>query len=570
MSYLVPVTGAVQVNTTTLNQQDDARITALPDGGFVVVWESETVANVRNDIFQQVYNAAGQPVGGNVQINTQTAVSQSNPRVAVLEDGSWVVTWNTWNGSAATTDIMIRHVAADGTPLGTQSLVNTQTIGEQDGQEVTALQDGGFMVVWFAENGDGNGYGIRAQRYDASGTKVGSEFTVNTTTPGHQTNPHIATLENGNVLVTWQVPAFNTSGDRTGSQSHGQILDQNGAKVGSEFELLATEVNNNVWGIDALKGGGFAAAGWSIIGGYHQVVVQVHDATGAVVSTPDYNATPGVRLYEPKVAALPDGGFVVSYTYDVAGNSSGRGHEYTFIQRYDADGTKVGSPVQANTDVGAGVYQPDADLTVLEDGRIVVSWESYTPNGDDGEVLIRIFESQMVGTNSRDKLWGTKADDIIHGRDGNDLLIGRGGDDVINGGDGRDVLRGLGGRDRLEGEDGQDRLEGGKGRDFLFGGKGKDYLDGGAGNDVLNGGGAADVFVFSSGRDKIVKFQDNLDELQLDRAALGLEGLDANAVLQTYGSVVGGKAVLDFGGGDILTIRGVSDLNTLADDLVFI
>jgi len=570
MTFLVPVTGALQVNSITLNQQDDARITALPGGGFVVVWESEDVSATKNNIFQQIYDAAGQPVGGNVQLNTQTTVSQSNPRIAVLEDGSWVVTWNTWNGSAPTADVMIRHVAANGTPLGTQTLVNTQTIGGQDGPEVTALQNGGFMVVWYSENGDGNGYGIRAQRYDASGTKVGSEFTVNTTVAGLQTNPHIATLENGNVLVTWQVPVLNMDGDRTGSQSHGQILTQNGTKVGAEFELLTTEAYNNVWGIDALKGGGFAAAGWSIIGGVHQVVVQVHDATGAVVSTPDYNATPGVRLYEPKVAALPDGGFVVSYTYDVAGNSNGRGHEYTFIQRYDADGEKVGSPVQVNTQVGAGVYQKDADLTVLEDGRIVVSWEGYNQNGDDGEVFIRTFESQMVGTQSRDKLAGTKADDIISGRGGNDLLNGRGGDDLIRGGDGNDILRGSGGKDRLEGGDGSDHLQGGNARDFLIGGRGRDVLNGGNGNDVLNGGAGADQFIFSAGRDKITKFEDNRDELVLHRGALGLNGKDAQDVLDDYGSIVGGNAVFDFGGGDILTVRGVTDLSVLADDISFL
>ena len=223
-----------------------------------------------------------------------------------------------------------------------------------------------------------------------------------------------------------------------------------------------------------------------------------------------------------------------------------------------------------NTTKGAGVYQDDADLVALADGSVVVAWEGYAQDGSQEGVIIRLFDSQMVGTDSRDKLFGTRSDDVISGRDGNDLLVGRGGDDLIKGGDGRDLLRGLGGNDRLEGDLGQDRLEGGNGRDVLIGGKGKDYLDGGAGNDTLNGGAAADVFVFSAGRDKIIKFQNNVDELHLDRSALGLEGLDANDVLQTHGSVVGGKAVLDFGGGDILTIRGVSDLNTLADDLVFI
>jgi len=53
MTFLVPVTGALQVNSITLNQQDDARITALPGGGFVVVWESEDVSATKNNILKR-------------------------------------------------------------------------------------------------------------------------------------------------------------------------------------------------------------------------------------------------------------------------------------------------------------------------------------------------------------------------------------------------------------------------------------------------------------------------------------------------------------------------------------
>jgi Ca2+-binding RTX toxin-like protein len=570
MSYLVPLTGEIQVNTTTLHQQDDPRIAALPDGGFVVVWESLNAAQTRNDVFQQIYNAAGQPVGGNVQLNTATTYTYYNPRVEVLNDGSWVVAWGVYNSAAGVIELYGRKIGADGVPAGAEFQINTLAAGEQYEVEMTALDDGGFLAVWYSESSDGDGYGIRAQRFDGNGQLVGAEYTVNTVTGGDQLFPKATTLDNGNVLISWQSYVYDTMGARIGSQSFGQIIQPDGTKSGAQFELLTTEVYNGAWSIDALNDGGFVVTGWSQVNGEKKVVVQVHDATGQAVTSPDYIELSGTPIYEPSVTAASDGGFIVSYTVDVAGTGTTWGHEYTFIQRYDADGLKVGSPVQVNTHVGSRVYQDDADLITLEDGRIVVTWEGYAQDGSEEGVFLRIFESQMVGTQGRDKLAGTNADDIISGRGGNDLLNGRGGDDLIRGGDGNDVLRGSGGKDRLEGEDGSDNLQGGNARDFLIGGKGRDVLDGGKGNDVLNGGAGADQFIFSAGRDKITKFENNRDEVVLDRAALGLNGKDAQDVLDDYGSIISGNAVLDFGGGDILTVRGVTDLSVLADDIAFI
>ncbi|MBE1284824.1 MAG: hypothetical protein GJ676_16050 [Rhodobacteraceae bacterium] len=571
MTYLVPTSKDIQVNTVTLNEQDDARITALPNGGFVVVWESENTAANRNDVFQQVYDASGKPVGGNVQLNTSTLYTSFNPKVSVLKDGSWVTVWGEYNGAAGVYEIKARKVAANGTPVGSEFQVNTFVAGEQNGPEVTALKNGEFMVVWHSEGADGNGFGIRAQKYNASGSKVGFEFTVNTKVAGDQKWPQITEFDNGTVLVTWQEWTYDAAGSRTGSQSHAQILNQNGTKAGAQFELLSTEAYTGAYGVDQLDSGDFVIAGWSKVGGTDRVVVQVYDETGAAVGQPDYISITGIHVYAPKVAALPDGGFVVSYTVDtIPGYPDANGQEDTFIQRYDADGAKVGSPVRLSEVTGVRSYQYSSDVTVLEDGQIAFSWEGYQQDGSGLGVYIRLFEAQMVGTQGRDRLLGTSADDILKGREGHDLLVGRLGYDELDGGAGRDILRGHGGRDTLEGGAGHDQLFGGNGRDRLDGGKGDDILDGGLGNDRLTGGAGADDFVFSAGRDRIVHFQDDVDEIHLNRAALGLNGLDAATVLSTYGTVVGNSVVLDFGGGDVLTVGRTTNLNSLADDIVFV
>ena len=46
---------------------------------------------------------------------------------------------------------------------------------------------------------------VRAQTFNADGTKFGSEFLVNTTTTNEQSAPTITTLADGHFVVAWQV-----------------------------------------------------------------------------------------------------------------------------------------------------------------------------------------------------------------------------------------------------------------------------------------------------------------------------------------------------------------------------
>ena len=54
-----------------------------------------------------------------------------------------------------------------------------------------------------AATGDASFSGVKAQMFDASGAKVGSEFLVNTETSGFQTWPTISSLASGGFVVSW-------------------------------------------------------------------------------------------------------------------------------------------------------------------------------------------------------------------------------------------------------------------------------------------------------------------------------------------------------------------------------
>jgi serralysin len=83
------------------------------------------------------------------------------------------------------------------------------------------------------------------------------------------------------------------------------------------------------------------------------------------------------------------------------------------------------------------------------------------------------------------------------------------------------------------------------------------------------GGMLGDTFRFNLGDDADVigDFQNDLDTIWIDADLMGTMAIED---LGDIATVVGGNLVLDFGGGDTLTLNGVTNVNTLFDDIVLV
>ena len=169
------------------------------------------------------------------------------------------------------------------------------------------------------------------------------------------------------------------------------------------------------------------------------------------------------------------------------------------------------------------------------------------------------------GGSGDDRLLGGNGDDYVIGNRDNDELYGQAGRDTLDGGDGDDVMYGGSSNDTLRGGSGDDYVGGNRNNDELFGEAGQDTLNGGGGDDVMHGSAGADVFVFGAGSDIVLDFDDaEGDRLHIDDGLLA-GGVDTGQeVVDDYGRVDGGNAILDFGAHEI-ALRGVTDLNALAD-----
>ncbi len=200
----VAVGAEFQVTTYTSSHQYQPSVTGLNDGGFVVTWPSHIQDGSHYSVFGQRYDAAGAAVGAEFQINTYTSGAQREPSISSLSDGGFVVIWQDESAQDGSDyGIYGQRYGADGVALGSEFQVNTYTSSTQYQPVVTGLDDGGFVVTWSSYAQDGSTYGIYGQRYDANGGAVGSEFQINDSTSGDQEHPSISALPNGGFVVVW-------------------------------------------------------------------------------------------------------------------------------------------------------------------------------------------------------------------------------------------------------------------------------------------------------------------------------------------------------------------------------
>jgi len=196
---------------------------------------------------------------------------------------------------------------------------------------------------------------------------------------------------------------------------------------------------------------------------------------------------------------------------------------------------------------GADVLHGDAGNDTLSGGGL-----SDTLYGGDGDDVVD-------GGADADFLFGGAGNDKLTGGAGNDELYGGADNDTISGGAGNDLAAGGLGNDQINGDAGNDRLEGDQGDDILRGGLGDDTLLGGEGNDTLNGGTEADWFVFgpAMGADTVQEFKaDQFDRIYIG-SSLAATAEDAFALAVQAGN----RVVIDFGGGNTLTLNATTLAN---------
>ncbi len=198
-------------------EQSEPRVAIRPDGSFIIACNDYGGESSFYDVDARLFDRSGVPLGEAFQVNDSPhqEVTQHGPSLAVAADGRFAITWTDWAGDQDRdpglswedqnfTGVMIRFYAADGTPLGPGRSVNAFLPGEQGGAAVSALQTGGFLMLWTSgANQDGDGLGIFGRVFGADGKTRGRELRINLNRKGSQFGPALSVAPNGKGAAVW-------------------------------------------------------------------------------------------------------------------------------------------------------------------------------------------------------------------------------------------------------------------------------------------------------------------------------------------------------------------------------
>jgi hypothetical protein len=363
-----------QVNTHTAGDQKNVDIAVDSLGSLVVVWTSYLQDGSSNGVFAQRFDPNFSPAGEESPVNTTTVGNQTEAAVAMDAEGNFVIAWHGPGlPEQDREDIFARRFDPNGGALGDEFGVNSFTVDSQLYPSVAMNNDGTFAVVWESVNFGAEGErAICGQLYDSNGVTLGPEFVVNAE-PSVCRYPDLAADANGNFGVVWL--------DDAGSNSiMVRLFDPNGLPMAETFQVNTLGFGSVTRPSIAMDSAGYFVVTWDgdpNLAALDDIHARVYEPNGAPLGDQFLvNATiEGPQGY-PQVAMSERAEFVIVWESRVDPNVNERD---IFARRFNNFGEPLGDESQVNTYTEGDQRYPVVALA--EDGRFVTAWQSYAQDG---------------------------------------------------------------------------------------------------------------------------------------------------------------------------------------------
>ncbi len=281
---------------------------------------------------------AGVAQAADIAVSDDASVAeQSRPRIAVAPSHGFVVVWE--DKRSGLTDIYCQRFDEYGYAVGANRRITDDTIVTVQRQPSISIDySGNYQSVWLDYRLGSYPLGpqVFGQRLNATGDTVGANTRFTTEPPDSlKAAPDVALSPNGTGLIVWE-DYRNRNWD-----IYAQRINSSGQLVGSNFKIN-------------------------------------DDLTAA-------------QQHAPRVAASPDGWFVVTW-YD-----NRWGNDDIFVQRLDGSANKLGVNFKVNSDAGTS-RQAFPDVAADGVGYFTVVWTDWR-NGtypNNADIFARKFDTLFV------------------------------------------------------------------------------------------------------------------------------------------------------------------------------
>ncbi len=459
-------------------------ITALADGTFVTTLgpSSKSAGSTDSVGYLFTHHADGLWKDA-IILNTPNGPRESNWTASALKDGGFVLSWDgDIAGSPWEAYVDAAIYNADGSPRSPAFRVNDVYTKTDNNGAITTLENGNFAVIYTNDSVDGDGTGVLVRMFAPDGTPLGNGIQVNEYAEGSQDAPSAAALKGGGLAVVYQGGGGDDSNATT--TIRGRVITSAGATA--EFHVPTTlEGTQFDPQVAALADGRFVVTWTNWVPASQangeddsRICARIYNADGTPASNQfQVNTTTDWEQEHTAVTGLRNGGFAVAFTHDRLGVDDDGD---ILVQLFTASGQKDGAEIRVNTTTRGNQTNPV--ITELADGRVVVGWDDQAATGASTHVRYQLLDvgntitlpNQPTTPTTPTGQPSTPSTPLNQPSAGNDILTGTGAANTINGLAGNDVISGLGGNDKLYGGAGNDRLIGGSGKDTLYGNAGGD------------------------------------------------------------------------------------------------
>ena len=217
----------IHVNDSITGYQINPSITNLSSGGYIIVWNSQDSINpiYHFDIIAQRYLTDGTKYGDNFQVNVQQRENQSFPSVACCQltnSNHYIIVWVNVDTNTSTSYSIYCQIYHNNLPITTFDIEITTSSNILSNPRVAGLYNGNYVVVWDEDNGSGilNIFGtIIIDVPNTSPTIHRPPYPINPTTPPVSRNfPFVIGLPSNdtytpNGFVVAYMTAINTNPD---------------------------------------------------------------------------------------------------------------------------------------------------------------------------------------------------------------------------------------------------------------------------------------------------------------------------------------------------------------------
>ena len=310
--------------------------------------------------------------GSETLVDTASGGAQT-PAIAMNPAGASVIVWGTSQSGGS---VFGQRFDPSGSPLGSQFQINQVGAGDHSDPSVAMDDTGDFVVCW---NSGGSSTYVRL--FDSAGSPITGATLVTSSRKG-SSDSQVAMSVAGSFAVVWE-----GSGSADDDGIYQQQFFPSGYASGSAIAVNTTVSGSQINPTLAMNGAGDEAIAWTDESTPTATIkVTLLPASGTPVPEFTAGTVANQQVDEPSIAINASGAVVVAWQTNYGGANAWDVNE----KRFNAAGSALdASPVLVNTLRTDDQQNPSVALR--GDGAFLIAWQSNKQDGNHHGVYAQLY-----------------------------------------------------------------------------------------------------------------------------------------------------------------------------------